>query len=349
MNKLKEVLDILLMKPWWIKTNTVRTSRAMVSVIFCAASFILCIMNFVNDSMLMFYSSIGLTVGFAASSFFALVLKKENISGILIAFLVCTVLSLFAISGGNGGFAILWIILVPILAVNVLGVTYGFLTATYFLVFVFCLFYTPLNTFVADKYTDFFMGRFPILYFCDYVLSIFLSFQKEYFNRVVHLQSHTDSLTGCYNRLYYSEHLEKQKEKGNFSLVLIDINGLKRVNDSLGHEAGDELICGVTDCYYKVFGRKSAISSLCRIGGDEFVILLSCTGSEALGYVESLKHEASVWKGKNVSELTFSIGCASSESFPELSGAGLYKKADELMYADKVAFYEKNGLEKRKY
>lgn len=89
-------------------------------------------------------------------------------------------------------------------------------------------------------------------------------------------QATRDWLTGLYNRRYFEEtladHIESAKRyKRALSLVLFDIDDFKRINDTLGHEAGDEALrhfAGVL----KATGRKADI--VCRHGGDEFAVVL---------------------------------------------------------------------------
>ena len=86
--------------------------------------------------------------------------------------------------------------------------------------------------------------------------------------------SQTDELTKVYNRRFYEQQLSEYSEKSppkDFVFMLFDLNGLKAVNDSLGHNAGDELIKGVASCLIRTFGNSGQIY---RIGGDEFVVML---------------------------------------------------------------------------
>ena len=83
----------------------------------------------------------------------------------------------------------------------------------------------------------------------------------------------SDSMTGLLSRYAYSKTLkyhEGEKLPDDFAAFSIDINGLKIANDTLGHAAGDELICGAAECIDKVF---SPIGNCFRTGGDEFIVL----------------------------------------------------------------------------
>ena len=84
-------------------------------------------------------------------------------------------------------------------------------------------------------------------------------------------RSHTDELTGCFNRHAYEEDIVQLRMDEAFVYISLDMNGLKTVNDSLGHAAGDELIRGVASCMKQCFAE---VGKVYRIGGDEFVIIV---------------------------------------------------------------------------
>ncbi|MCK5164857.1 MAG: EAL domain-containing protein, partial [Desulfobacula sp.] len=102
--------------------------------------------------------------------------------------------------------------------------------------------------------------------------------QRKLFEGKLKHQAYHDVLTGIPNRLLFSERLdfaiEKQKSSSiyRFAVLLIDLDRFKSINDSLGHQAGDELLKAVSA---KVQGCLRADDTLARLGGDEFAILLS--------------------------------------------------------------------------
>jgi diguanylate cyclase (GGDEF)-like protein/putative nucleotidyltransferase with HDIG domain len=94
--------------------------------------------------------------------------------------------------------------------------------------------------------------------------------------RRLELAALTDSLTGLRNHRAFHEDLTREINRRNrtgtgFSLLMIDLNGLKGINDSLGHQAGDERIKAVADCLRATVRGSDAAY---RIGGDEFAIIL---------------------------------------------------------------------------
>ena len=94
--------------------------------------------------------------------------------------------------------------------------------------------------------------------------------------------SMTDEMTRLFNRRAYDEdliNLRKNDLESDFVLFSIDINGLKRANDSNGHAAGDELIKAAANCLSKIVGNKGKVY---RIGGDEFMIIINLDNPEEL-------------------------------------------------------------------
>jgi len=338
LKKLTEYYNVLKLKPWWINNNSLCITRTAISLLFAVVAFIMLMLNIREGSEAMAMTSVILIAGFLISAFIAGKLKMAKLSAAVMAVLVSFVMTFFALSGGNEGFAILWMLLIPMFAINLLGVKTGLWVSMYFIVFTAVLFWSPFNYIVAEKYTHSFISKYPILFICDTVVSVILSLQKEYYNRKVHFQSHIDGLTGAYNRRYFMEYIigSDMLSKENVCIMVIDVNGLKKVNDTIGHEAGDELICAVPECCGKVFGDKVKV---CRIGGDEFVLILNDSAAEINSSLKLLKEAAQQWQGKYSEHLCFSAGWASSEQFPEMDMAMLFSEADKKMYAEKTEYY----------
>ena len=159
----------------------------------------------------------------------------------------------------------------------------------------------------------------------------------------------TDNLTHVRSRVPYSEALHEyddpEKVPESMAVFLVDINGLKKVNDAMGHDAGDELICGAAECVSGVFDGRGEVY---RIGGDEFVIICdSMNREEAEGYKAILANVAGQWTGVKAEYLSLSSGFALASEHRDLSLARLIRVADQRMYAEKEEYYREHNLHRR--
>ena len=154
-----------------------------------------------------------------------------------------------------------------------------------------------------------------------------------------------DQMTGLQNRRAYSEKVEQLSNQLPVpcTVVMADINGLKEANDTLGHEAGDELIIGSAECLRKSF---DGIDTVYRLGGDEFTVIMEKSETEAKRCLERMEKLCADWKGQFISGISISYGTASSEEYSDIDS--LLKAADQRMYEYKSDYYQKTGKERRK-
>ncbi len=161
-------------------------------------------------------------------------------------------------------------------------------------------------------------------------------------------KSHMDELTECFNRRAYNSDIlvyENSVEDKDFAYISFDVNGLKTVNDTLGHEAGDELICSAAECMKKVFLRHGKIY---RIGGDEFVGLVRADGNLMKMLCENFDHQISIWHGTLVQSISVSYGYVLSSEAKDLSINEIASLADKRMYESKAKHYRLKGLDRRR-
>ncbi|MBN2160479.1 MAG: diguanylate cyclase [Spirochaetes bacterium] len=152
----------------------------------------------------------------------------------------------------------------------------------------------------------------------------------------------TDELTGAYNRRYLDDALASQFERAKnggmpLTLIMVDLDYFRAINESYGHEAGDRCIVEVV----RVFGRAMREGDiLARFGGDEFTVLLPDTPAETgRGIAESVRKDVEAmdfleqYRGP-VKKLTLSMGIA---SYPEHADnlKTLRERADQALYAAK--------------
>lgn len=149
-------------------------------------------------------------------------------------------------------------------------------------------------------------------------------------------QSTHDGLTGLYNRAFLDEELKRRAAGTEFpvSVIAADLDGLKRVNDTQGHDAGDRLLKGATEILQMAFRGNDVIA---RTGGDEFIILLHGMGIEAaIISLERIRVCTHLYNTHHEGPpVSISLGAATAENAEEIPLA--LKTADENMYADKLS------------
>ncbi len=158
----------------------------------------------------------------------------------------------------------------------------------------------------------------------------------------------TDDMTGLFNRRAYDEdcsQLVASDSVSEITIVMMDVNGLKAVNDTYGHMSGDELIIGAAKCMHTAM---SELGKVYRIGGDEFVALLKCTGQELKDMLQTLEHLIKRWTETHKNELTISKGVVVAEEHKNLTFDELKELADKLMYEEKDEYYLITGKKRGK-
>lgn len=309
------------------------------SLLLMATAAMMSVMNIRRGLYVMAAITVAITIILLLCAYLFGVRKMEILPSTLAAACIILTFSYFAVSGQNEGFAILWILLIPLFSTSLFEVRIGVGVSVYFLIFCFVLFFTPLNVYVVDSYTESFISRFPVLYFCTFLVSMFIFLQKEMYSRKLYLQSNWDALTETYNRNYFTHSVLQMSlsDERNTCVMIIDINGLKEVNDTLGHKAGDELICAVP---YSCRRSMESDFTLCRIGGDEFVLVVHRPEKEIAPLAEKIKNVGLNWKGKYSQGCRMAIGWASSREYPQATMDELYRIADIEMYQDKAKYYK---------
>jgi diguanylate cyclase (GGDEF)-like protein/PAS domain S-box-containing protein len=165
--------------------------------------------------------------------------------------------------------------------------------------------------------------------------------QKRAEERLLYLADH-DSLTGLYNRRRFFRELDaylawSQRHGDPGAVLLLDVDRLKEVNDTLGHEAGDELLKHVAGV---LSGRVRQTDAVARLGGDEFVVLLRALEPEqarelAREIPELLARTPALITGQLVSAST-SVGCALIEPGRRVQADSIVREADASMYRSKA-------------
>jgi diguanylate cyclase (GGDEF)-like protein len=165
------------------------------------------------------------------------------------------------------------------------------------------------------------------------LMSFFLG--SEIYNHIL-LQkleelSQVDVLTGAFNRRAMINRMKEiSASRCPYGVISIDLNGLKTVNDNEGHEAGDRLLIQAGELFRKVFYQDDVF----RTGGDEFVIICKDMDQETFNRkVQRLNMNVE----KN--GVACAVGCYWSDGGTDMKTS--FRYADEMMYADKKAFYDR--------
>ena len=156
-------------------------------------------------------------------------------------------------------------------------------------------------------------------------------------------RAYRDTLTGLLNRTAYYEYnreLNRKVEAGeaDFSIMMIDVNYLKRMNDVYGHEQGNLFLKGAAELMERFFGKER----LYRIGGDEFVVILEGKAQEgAEERIRAFKEEIARLQADDAlqpwEKISAAVGIAGYVKGEHRETEEVLRKADEAMYADKVA------------
>lgn len=142
-----------------------------------------------------------------------------------------------------------------------------------------------------------------------------------------------DALTGCFNRTAYAQSLEEVQEQESIGVVIADINNLKMINDTYGHDVGDDAIVRCASCFTKAF---STYGRCFRIGGDEFAMLGAYLSEERLCALEA-EFEALTIEEDAQTPYPFrvSYGHTLCDLRSDTSLADAVRRADKVMYAHK--------------
>lgn len=161
-----------------------------------------------------------------------------------------------------------------------------------------------------------------------------ITFSKRAENQLIFMSIH-DGLTSLYNRLYFEKQMQEIQNNNliNVGLIICDVDGLKLINDTLGHARGDSTLCQVADIIKGCFRRHDTIA---RVGGDEFAVLLPGADRKIIARAIRRIKTALVNHNRNADiPISISIGSAMRESLA-VSIIDVYKEADNNMYREKL-------------
>lgn len=233
-----------------------------------------------------------------------------------------------------------------------------------FFVSMICLLYTVILLFIQNQRKSYYL-KFPlVLYFFPFLVGGGIQMFHPYYRLsnlafaiaviVVHMDMqrtlyYTDPLTGVYNRVFLDHFFNKakgNKRMCDYGGFMIDVNSFKEINDTLGHDIGDEALQDVA----KILGE--AVNSdfyIMRYGGDEFILL--CTGlkkEELKDYKQAINETVEAFNTYGGKPYTLSFAIGTAMYYPMQGGSDIFfEQLDRLMYEDKKAYYDRTGKERR--
>lgn len=320
-------------------------SQAGITLISALAYLIMSVINIIQHSHMML-----ICTGFSAFFLVLIYLITKNRKNTILARILylavnCVMLTIFTIEGGNDGFAALWLILVPFVAMFMVDLKLGFALSLYFMLMLLFVLRGPLSNILDFNYSQMFRVRFPFLYIISFALALFIAirvrlFQYELLKKQEEIErvSSTDIATGLLNRNSYNKFSDTFVNKGNDSIAAIfaDVNGLHRINNAEGHAAGDRMLKRTAELLMKYFGGEK----IYRMGGDEFLVFAANhTEAELNEIMKMIVYELSC------ENYSISFGIASANGQINLSE--LTKMADQIMLENKEDYYRLNNIEHR--
>lgn len=155
-------------------------------------------------------------------------------------------------------------------------------------------------------------------------------YNKRYLDKT-ETTAYTDSLTGLYNRLVYDNDVSRYDEEKpvRFACVYVDVNGLHELNNTQGHEAGDEMLIYIANVLKDVFYG----SRIYRIGGDEFLIFTENASRESV--------KTSVGKMRDLlAKRQYSVAVGAEYTEKNTNTSKLIRSAEVKMYREKTKYYQ---------
>lgn len=182
---------------------------------------------------------------------------------------------------------------------------------------------------------------FTLLAVLIYTLGLFTVNMMETGKR-----AYADTYTGLFNKSRWEVLMDSPDPITDpIGIMMLDLNHLKHVNDTMGHQAGDKMIVNFANILRNSI---PPTNTICRWGGDEFAVLFVNVNLEMIEQYEwKIKKAVRQYNASGAKPaLEYAVGHALSNEFPQMSRRELFQKADERMYGDKKKCHEENPIEK---
>lgn len=320
-------------------------NNAGITLLVAVAFLIMSFINVNQKSYSMLFSTASCSLIMFAGYF--LTRKSHNLT--LLHFLMFPIImitfTMYAVIGGNNGFAVLWLIIVPPIAMVMADFKYGFLMSLYFQVLLLLIFIGPFKSLLRYSYDKTFLLRFPFLYLTTFLLAVFMSAQNRLYRyklikreEELHKLGMIDMMTGLRNRNSLNAFAASFSAENTSSAaaVFIDANGLHEVNNQMGHAAGDKMLKQIAgECRICFPGDR-----IYRMGGDEFLILCMNKSAEMINDAVRCLQE-------HIGNSGFSVSAGSEIRTSDIDIYEMVKEADRKMLHDKAEYYSRTDYDRR--
>lgn len=329
--------------PAWLKQIGLSSLYCIIAIVFLV---IFAIESLVQDQLR--YALVLLTfAGLTLLCFIHLCITRKTTFTNGFVVLLLGMLCLFLLyNGGVNGTGPLWFFVFPLFALFALRLWAGILSVLIlFSITLLFLIYPPPG-FDPSLYTQAFKERFLAVYVALSAMAFLYAYTRasselelQDLNDSYRSMANTDMLTNLPNRRsmqmsLYQEFSRAQRGKQAFSLIVMDIDHFKRLNDTYGHECGDRVLQAVPMITGKVLRTQDICS---RWGGEEFLILLPSSDKiGAMQVAERLRkafEEQSFQHGSNILSVKASFGISEYQSTDDLDTC--IRRADENLYKAK--------------
>ena len=303
-------------------------------------AFVMTVINILTDKGLLTVATGAFSLLSFLNLFFTRIGKHtRRVALILFTVEMAVMFTYFVVSGEPEGFSAFWICMIPSFGMLLYGRKVGSFVSALMLLDIIFLLWTPLGqSFVQYEYTQSFVMRFPVLYIAFYLMAFVLETLRVFaYEETKHLQliyeelSVRDQLTGLYNRQGMYELLRERltKDDTDGAFIIFDIDDFKRINDTYGHGAGDDVL--------KEFARlikQNVNMTVCRWGGEEFAGI--CFGQEVTDedlqtFLLLVEHHEFVADGNRI-RMTVSAGVCRTKRLNTATVQKLASAADTALY-----------------
>ena len=320
-----------------------RLQFKLVSITLAIVSIVMTIMNFFTNKGFLTIATLAFSVLCIVNYLLTIGNNKKlfDVANVLFVLELMAIFVFFIISGNPEGFSAIWICMLPSCGMLMFGRKKTTILSSIMLIILLFFFQTETGqSFLMYNYTESFRMRFPVLFvsaFCiSFVLeTIYFYTHQELIQTRANLQEMYmhDYLTGALNRHGLNEIYEQTKPGKEQSVMMIDLDHFKMINDTYGHSVGDTVLKAVVQKINEMISHP-----LCRWGGEEFVVWFpeeSIPDSLAENIRCAVKELPIVDEKGNTLNVTISIGIARGSDQDDMHD--LIDIADEHLYKAKAS------------